>query len=305
MADGGLRAEFDAVLAAACDRIRITGTDAQLLHLHSNAIFALPSAGLVVRIATNPAAYDRVAASLKVTGWLAGNGFPCTVPAPVDGQPFVIDGKVVSFWHPVRAVPSPRASAKELASVLRDLHSRPLPPDPPAVLTDPLASVAGAVSEGPDGLPRGQREWLSARISQLRVCWAELGFPQPPGLIHGDAHPGNLIRTPEGNLVLGDWDHVAVGPRVWDLAQVFYTSRRFGQPARQDLDGFAVAYGWDPRNWPGLANLVAIRELSGLSPYIRNAATQRFAREELGLRLKTLQANDTDAGWNRPGSPGR
>jgi Ser/Thr protein kinase RdoA (MazF antagonist) len=153
-------------------------------------------------------------------------------------------------------------------------------------------------------MPSQQRDWLADQIEELRGRWAELRFPHPAVLIHGDAHPGNLIRAPHGVIVLGDWDHVAVGPPEWDLAQVFYTSRRLGFPPQEEVDGFGAAYGWEPRDWPGLPTLLAIREVSGLSPYIRNSPAQPFARRELAMRVSTLQAGEHSARWNRP-SPAR
>jgi aminoglycoside phosphotransferase (APT) family kinase protein len=301
--DDEFRRQFDAVLAAVCRQVSIPVRGAELLRLNSNAVFALPSAGLVVRISTNLAAPDRITASLKVTAWLAEHGFPCTAPAPVTGQPFTIYGKVASVWQYVPETAGPPASAGDLARLLRDLHSRPLPPSPPGTLTDPLANVATALKSAPPGaMPSQDRDWLSGRIGELRGKWAELRFPHSVALIHGDAHPGNLIRAPGGTVVLGDWDHVAIGPPEWDLAQVHYTSRRLGYPAREDVEGFGGAYGWDIRDWPGIETLVAIREVSGLSPYVRNTPAQPFARRELALRISTLPAGDHFARWNRPGS---
>jgi hypothetical protein len=72
-------------------------------------------------------------------------------------------------------------------------------------------------------------------------------------------------------VVLCDWDHVAVGPPEWDLAQVFYTSARLGFPAPDDVEDFAAAYGWDPATGPAWPPWWPGREASGLSPYIRNA----------------------------------
>ena len=305
MEDDGFRRQFDAVLADVCRLVGVPAADAELLRLNSNAVFAFPPAGLVVRISTSLAARDRITASLKVTAWLAERGFPCTAPAPVAGQPFTIDGKVASVWQYVPEAPGPAPSAIDLARLLRDLHTRPQPPSPPETLADPLASVAAALqSAPPDAIPRRDRDWLASQIASLRSQWAELRFPHPPALIHGDAHPGNLIRAPHDTIVLGDWDHVAVGPPEWDLAQIHYTSRRLGYPAQEDVNGFGATYGRDIRDWPGLATLLAIREVSGLSPYIRNASTQPFARRELALRVSTLQAGDHSARWNRP-SPAR
>jgi Phosphotransferase enzyme family len=295
-----LYGEVHAVLATIGRRINVAVENADLLHLHSNAIFALPSAGLLVRIATNPDAFDRVAASLRVTRWLAARGFPCVVPADITGQPLLEGGRIVSVWRYVPAVPELRPTGADMGRLLRVLHDQPAVPDPPGRLTDPLASMANAVDEMPDALSPSHHRWLTSRISQLRDAWRSMEFPHPVGLIHGDAHPGNLMRTPGGLIVLGDWDHVAIGPREWDLTQVHYTRRRFGQPSEEEIDGFAMAYGWDLRSWPGLPTLVAIREISGLSPYLRTARSKPFSAHELAHRLDTLQRQDNAARWNRP-----
>src|SRR5215470_1750804 len=292
--------EMRAVLAAVGRRVNIAVEHARLLHLHSNAIFALPAAGVVVRIATNPDAFDQVTVSLRVTRWLADRGFPCVVPADVPGQPFVEGGRVVSVWRYVPTVPRPRAIATDLGRLLRALHDQPALPEPPGRFTDPLAGIANALDQHPDFLPSTHRRWLASRISQLRAAWHTLEFPHPPGLIHGDAHPGNLMRTPTGRTILGDWDHVAIGPREWDLAQIQYTRRRFGRPTDDEIDRFFIAYGWDLRGWPGLPTLVAIREISGLSPYLRTAMSKPFSARELAHRLDTLQRQDTATLWNSP-----
>jgi aminoglycoside phosphotransferase (APT) family kinase protein len=300
VSDDDLYGELRAVLAAVGQRVNIAVEHAHLLHLHSNAVFALPAAGLVVRIATNPDIFDRVTASLRVTRWLAARGFPCVVPADVPGQPFVEGGRIVSIWRYVPTVSQPRPTAAELGQLLRTLHNQPALPDPPGRFTDPLASITNAIDELPNTLPPTHRRWLASRISQLRAAWRGLEFPHPPGLIHGDAHPGNLMRTPGGQNVLGDWDHVAIGPIEWDLAQIQYTRRRFGRPADDEIDRFATSYGWDLRGWPGLPTLVAIREISGLSPYLRTANSKPFSARELANRLDTLQRQDTTARWNAP-----
>ena len=127
-----------------------------------------------------------------------------------------------------------------------------------------------------------------------------MDFPLPAGLIHGDAHIGNLMRAASGEVILGDWDHVATGPREWDLIQIHYMHRRFGRAGDDGIDAFIAAYGWDIRSWPGLDTLVAIREITGLSPYIRTARTRPFSSQQLAYRLRTLQADDTTARWESP-----
>ena len=108
------------------------------------------------------------------------------------------------------------------------------------------------------------------------------------------------MRAASGEAILGDWDHVATGPREWDLIQIHYMHRRFGRADEDDIEAFTAAYGWDIRGWPGLDTLVAIREITGLSPYIRTAQTKPFSSQQLAYRLRTLQADDTSARWESP-----
>ncbi len=300
MGDDPLDETMHSILVAVGRRIGVPVRDARLLRLHSNAILALPSAGLLVRIATNPDALASVRAAVAVTRWLAARGFPCVVPADIDGQPLVERDRVVSIWHYVPTVPGPPATGSDLGRLLRVLHAQPLPSHPPGGLTDPFASVANAIEERPDAMSDAQRRWLRGRIAELREQWPALALPRPPGLIHGDAHPNNLMRSASGGILLGDWDHVAVGPREWDLAQVHYTRRRFGRPSKEDIEGFTSAYGWDIRTWTGLETMIAVREVTGLSAYIRTAATKASAHQELAQRLETLQCHDTAARWASP-----
>ena len=286
-----------AVLDTAAARLGVPFQDARLLHLHGNASYALPSAGMVIRIATNPRVLDVVTASLAVTRWLADRGFPCTVPASIDDQPFVIAGYVVSAWRYVPTADTPAPTSVEMGGILRELHSQGDPPYSLASLDDPFASVAGAISQTPGAMSPASRSWLQERITSLRRQWSALDFARPAGLIHGDAHIGNLMRAASGQAVLGDWDHVATGPREWDLAQIHYMDRRFGRAGENGIDAFAAAYGWDIRSWPGLDTLIAIREITGLAPYIRAAQDRSGHSQQLTFRLDTLQSGDTQARW--------
>jgi len=135
---------------------------------------------------------------------------------------------------------------------------------------------------------------------EATAALAKLDFPLPAGLIHGDAHIGNLMRSASGQVILGDWDHVATGPREWDLVQIHYIHRRFGRAADEDINAFTTSYGWDIRDWPGLETLIAVREITGLSAHIRTAPYKPFTREQLAYRLDTLRRGETTARWLSP-----
>lgn len=286
-----------AVLDTAAARLRVPVQDARLLRLHGNASYVLPSAGLVIRIAANARMLGPVTASIAVTRWLAGRGFPCTEPADISEQPFVISGRVVSAWRYVPTADAPELASSEMGQILRDLHAQGDPPYPLPSLGAPLAAVAAEISQAPDAVPPASRAWLQERIASLRRQWSALEFPRRAGLIHGDAHIGNLMRAASGQPVLGDWDHVASGPREWDLVQIHYMDRRFGWGGRDGIDAFAAAYGWDIRTWPGLETLIAVREIWGLRPYIRTALDRPSYGRQLAYRLHTLQSGDMQARW--------
>jgi Ser/Thr protein kinase RdoA (MazF antagonist) len=303
MPEHDLEAEMRAVLVAAGHRLNVPVSDATLIRLHSNALFALPGRQMLVRIATNPDALPGITAAVHATRWLAARGFPCTVPVDIDTQPIVEQGRVVSFWQYLPTVDEPSPTAADLGRLLRALHDQPLPPQPPDPLVNPFASVSAAISRTAHAVSTADRRWLTSRIGELQHEWARLAFPHPRGLIHGDAHGNNLMRLPDGQVILGDWDHVAVGPPEWDLAQPHYTCRRLGHPDPADLDNLADAYGWDVRSWPGLDTLIAIREITGLAPYLRGAEANQATAAELTYRLDTLHRGQTTARWTPPRRP--
>lgn len=294
-----------AVLDTAAARLGVPVHDARLLRLHGNASYALPSAGLVIRIALNPQVLGPVTAAIAVTRWLADRGFPCTVPADIDDQPLVIAGHVVSAWRYLPTTETPAPTSAEMGTILRELHAQGDPPYPLPSLDDPLTSVTAAISDSPGAMPPASQSWLQERITSLRRQWSAANFPRPAGLIHGDAHIGNLMRAASGQAVLGDWDHVATGPREWDLAQIYYMDRRFGRAGQNGISAFTTAYGWDIRTWPGLDTVIAIREIWGLRPYIRTALDRPDYSQQLAYRLHTLQSGDTQARWDLAQPPQR
>lgn len=293
-----LPADVGAAVDTVADRCQVPVDDARVIHEHSNTAVALPRAGMLVRIAGSPHAFERIKQSVKVTRWLFAHGFRCV--EPVDLAPFTVKGRVVSVWRLLDVVDEPPGTGIELGRLLHDLHNRPAPPMDLRRLTDPLASVASAIDGAPDAMTDQDRSWLLTRIRELRAAWDGLATVLTPGLIHGDAHSNNLIHIRGGDVVLGDWDHVAHGPREWDLVQPHYMRRRFGRHSAGEIRDFTDTYGWDVSDWAGFETLIHLREITGLSPYIRKAPHQGRARQELARRLATLQKGDSAARWNPP-----
>ncbi len=231
------------LLTRICERLGLPSKDAELVRMHSNAVFVLPSAGLVIRarMATSRSVRARIAASLTVTRWLASIGFPTVEPAEIGDQPILEDGWIVSVWKHIPKSTEILPAAGELGGLLRKLHDLPQPPFQLEPFRDPLSAIAGTVADTPDALNESDRLWLTTRIAELRTAWDALRFTRPPGLVHGDAHPNNVIRSRSRDAYLCDWDSVGFGPREWDLTPVLYSHRRLGL-ATDPVDAFMLPF---------------------------------------------------------------
>jgi Ser/Thr protein kinase RdoA (MazF antagonist) len=304
MVTHGPTADTD-VLTAMRRRLGLNTANARLLSAHSNAVYHLPEHDIVVRLAA-PETAERIAASISVTRHLAAAGFPTVEPADISEHPVLIGGLAASFWRYVPAVRESRPTSAELGRLLRDLHARPSPPVALPRMTDPMTLLPITLAATPNVLPAEDRAWLLQRHAELLAAWRRLCEHGESGLIHGDAHLNNLIRHSDGRVLLADWDNVSIGPRSWDLIQPYYTHRRLGL-TDEALDAFIAVIGTDLRQQqPASVNtLIAIRELSGLPAYIKNAPTNPVAQAEVRWRVRTLRDDDTSAQWTSPhNSPG-
>lgn len=275
-------------LADAARRCGVDGRTPQLIRLFSSAVYQLPRAGAVARIAlvTSPRSIERLAVSVRVTRWLTGTGFPAVEPLPVD-QPVVTHGCAVTFWRYLpQGGPAPRLA--DLGHLLRRLHGLGPPPvSLPAY--QPLVSVSQAIHDS-QALTDDERGWLAGHCERLLHAYHQLSFGLPEGMIHGDAWWGNLLRDRD-RVVLADWDNVSTGPREIDLIPTLQAPR-FGLPVRE-RDAFIAAYGHDIRGWAGYPVLRDIRALSTMSALLRDAHHNPAAYDQLQVRLTSLRTGDT------------
>jgi len=282
-----------AAIERACEQVGLNPAGARLIRDYANLVYQLPAERVVLRLAesTAPGKYERLVTSVRVTRWLAEQDFPAVRPLDVR-QPVAAEGFFVTFWHHEEHV-GPPPDPVALGAMLRRLHA--LPPVPFDLPTyDPFGSVRRAIDACRVLAPQ-DRDWLLERCASLAEAYYErLEFGLPYGLIHGDAHRGNLLRTP-GRLLLCDWDSVSAGPREIDLVPTLQ-GVRFGLTERQRR-GFSEAYGYDMTAWPGYPVLRDMRELQTLTAVLRNAHRDPRARDELDLRLASLRAGD-DRPWN-------
>ena len=296
----GGRGDFSAAgtrrtLEIACSAAGLDAGDAELLRLGENAIYRLRSVPLVARIARTVDYLPDIKTEVAAARWLESAGFPAVRLAGPAEQPLVADERVVTFWELV-SERTEFGTVAELAMLLRWLHDL----EPPSSLVLPELRPFGRVGARISGaeLAAGDREFLQARLAELRERYARLEFVLRAGPIHGDANIGNIIRRQaDGVAVLIDLDGFAAGPREWDLVLTAMYFERFGWHTAQEYQEFVTGYGFDVMSWPGYPVLRAVRELIMVAWLAQNARQSREIAAEVSKRIVDLRAGDRHRDW--------
>jgi hypothetical protein len=251
----------------------------------------LRPAPIVARIPTvtalgRPRPAEALERELAVASYLHASGAPVVPPSDLlPPGPHVRDGVTLSFWayaeHDPGHVPTPDTAGRMLAELHAVLRAFPgeLPLLGP-VLHEPvrlLELLSGQID--PEALDRlrtahaalAERLGTGQAGGDVRTSGTEQATPAQ--VVHGDAHPGNLLATPAG-LRWNDFEECMTAPVGWDLACLSRTTR---------LDGRAAvrAYGADPGD-PELRTFVAARGLQGTLWVLVRAL--RFPEHAAGAR---------------------
>jgi Ser/Thr protein kinase RdoA (MazF antagonist) len=282
------------VLERACAAAGIDATGARLLRVGSNAVYRLEGP-VIARVSRPGADAGDVRQTVAVARWLEAVGYPAVRVMDVD-QPVAIDGQLVTFWEAVSDDGDQYASVAEVAEVLVKLHRLTVPdylrlPD--------LLPFANAVQriEASTWLNLQDRAFLSAMLAQMRALYAGPEFTLPPGVIHGDASIGNVLRDGHGRPVVIDLDGFAIGPREWDLAMtaIYYDS--FGWHSREEYQDFVRVYGYDIMTWPGYPAMRAVREFLMVTWVIQKAPESGQAAAEAAKRIAALRTGASRKDW--------
>ena len=221
--------------------------------------------------------------------------YPAVRVVDVD-QPVVLDQRVVTFWDAVSDDGDQYASVAEVAQVLLQLHQLTAPDDLHLPEMSPFANAPQRI-EASTWLTPQDRAFLTATLTQMQALYAGLEFTLPPGVIHGDASIGNVLRDSDGHPVVIDLDGFATGPREWDLAMtaIYYDSFRWH--TRQEYQDFVRVYGYDVMTWPGYRSMRAIREFLMVTWVIQKAPESEQAAAEATKRVAALRTGASRKDW--------
>jgi aminoglycoside phosphotransferase (APT) family kinase protein len=282
------------VLAAAARRPHsalhgLAAEDAPLLALGENAVFG--AGDLVVKIARAPELLDRTRREVATARWLEDLEVPAVRAAA--GEPELVDGHPVSLWHrlpdPVRP-----AEARDLAELLRVVHTLPAPPFP-LPRRELLGGVERWLTLAGDAIDPEDAAYLRARRDGFAAEAAALTPHLTPGPVHGDALPRNVLVGPDGPVLM-DLETFSSDFREHDLVVMALSHDRYGLPA-EAYDAFTAAYGWDVREWDGCAVLRGARETASCAWVAQHAPANPKARAEFERRVASLRDNDPAVRW--------
>ena len=175
---------------------------------------------------------------LEVARRLAETDSPVVALEPrVEPRVYVRDGFAVTLWTYYEPV-SPRDIAPaEYAQAIERLHAGMRGIDLPAPhFTDRIAEAQSLVASR-DHTPElgdADRELLSNTLRKLRWAISQRGAAEQ--LLHGEPHPGNLLRTKDG-LLFVDLETCCRGPVEFDIAHAPEEVSEHYPDVNQDLLG--------------------------------------------------------------------
>lgn len=292
MTDGTLNPDrLKALLAEISLASGIDHAGAELIKFTNNAVFRLPQAHAVIRIAGSSAVESRVQKVIQVATWLAEHAVPAVRLLPGHDHPIEVNGHIATVWDLVPSV-GPAPTGTDIAHLLRQWHDLP---DPTFALPrwEPLQSIRQRLRD-PDPLRPDELGFLHDQADKIEVDLADLQFALPQGPIWGDAFLGNLIAGPAGPVAC-DFDGAAHGPREWDLTPIAVGAVRFNYP-KDDHALLAKAYGFDVANWDGFPTLRRLRELQLVTSVLPVLTSNPGLHDQWRHRFETFRNGDS-ARW--------
>jgi hypothetical protein len=282
-----------AALERIAAKIGADASDAQLLRLANNAVFALPAAGLVIRITLSHRLHDRARKNAALGAWFDDVDArtirlaKTQIPQPIE------DGQLLATVWTYVPPHEPQPDGTDLGDALHAYHGLGLPPFPlPA--WDPIGDARTRITDA-ERLSEEDRTFLLDWCDRLEPQLHEYAASTPTGLVHGDAHVGNLIRDASGVALLTDFDATCAGPPIVDLVPEPVNEECFGQQGEHRK--LAHAYGYDITLNPAWPLLRDARKLKMIAAAVPLLGVNERVVAEFKLRLNSVRTNAQHRLW--------
>jgi hypothetical protein len=209
--------------------------DAVILHDSNRITLRLRPCDVLARVA-HMEGQGGAEFEVEVARRLAETDSPVASLDPrVEPRVYVRDGFVVTLWTYHEPVSPRDVAPAEYAQALERLHAGMRHVDFIAPhFTDRVAEAQWLVASraGTPGLSDTDRELLSTTLR--KSTWAIGQRDAAEQLLHGEPHPGNLLRTKYG-LLFADLETCCRGPVEFDIAHVPEEVSRHFPDADQEL----------------------------------------------------------------------
>lgn len=294
MADELTETAARALLDEACGIAGLSSDGARLLRIGSNAVYHLAEP-VVVRVSRKDTELERARRAVAVARWLKGVDYPAVRVLAV-GQPIEVDRHAITFWESVSEDGAQYTTLGEVARVLAELHRLEAPACLHLPVLAPFDSAAQRIAAN-QWLSAKDHVFLADQLAVLRGKYSLLEFVLTPGVVHGDANIGNVLRGMNGEPVVIDLDGFAIGPREWDLAltAVYYDS--FGWHTDEEYRTFVREYGFDIMLWSGYPTMRAVREFLMVTWIIQGAEEDERRAAEAAKRISALRTGASRRDW--------
>jgi hypothetical protein len=277
-------------------QLRFDPTDARLLKFTNNAVVLLPRAHAVLRIAGSPTVRARVPGIIAAAHWYATHDIPAVRLWPDIQHPLQVGPHLITVWQQT-PTGGPEPTPADLATILRAIHAVP-DASPAGIPPWRIAEGMKRRLQHAEGIDPDVLAFLRAEVSEIEESLTQLrGIPPliPPGVIHGDAHLGNIIPAPDGPIIC-DFDSTSIGPREWDLIPAAVGSIRFNYPTDVHAE-LVTSYGLDVTAWPGFSILRRLREFQLVTSVIPALGANPRLRPQWQHRLNTYRDHDDRTPW--------
>ncbi|MFF3501207.1 phosphotransferase family protein [Streptomyces sp. NPDC003247] len=277
-------------LERACAAVGLDSRGAEPIRLAENQTWRLPGQRVIVRIA-RPGQSSSAQREVRVARWLAEKCVPAVRLADVR-QPVEADGRPVTFWEELP--PHEHGSHTDVAHLLLQLHALPVP-DIELGYLDPFVRIEERL-QGAATLTAADRGWLQGLHRELVAAWQDRPTGRPDCAVHGDAWPGNLVRTANGPLMI-DLERFSLGPPEWDLTSTAVRARTTGAVTPAEYDEFCAEYGYDVTDWSGYPILAGVRELRMVTYAAQHAVSNPEWAEQAQYRVDCLRGRRGPGPW--------
>jgi Ser/Thr protein kinase RdoA (MazF antagonist) len=212
----------------------LTADDAIVLHDSNKLTLRLLPCDVLARVA--PVAHQVSQFEVELARQLAGSGCPvAALERRVDPRVYEREGFVVTLWTYYEPATPSQVSPASYASALERLHAGMRKLDIPAPhFTDRVERAQQLVAsrDHTPALAAADRELLGDTLRNLRRVIGDRGAAEQ--LLHGEPHPGNVLRTKRG-LLFVDLETCCRGPVEFDIAHAPQEVSEYYPAANQGL----------------------------------------------------------------------